>query len=106
MTGPVGVAGFCVERGGGLPLGTHTEHGLVVSRGEHAVLVLGPPRSGKTVSIVIPAVVTAPGPVLVTSTKPEVMQLCAATVRARGGRCWLYDPTGTEHPATGVELVS
>jgi type IV secretion system protein VirD4 len=106
VSGAGPVADWCASRGGGVLLGTAPSGDLTVARGEHAVLVLGPPRSGKTVSIVIPAVVTAPGPVLVTSTKPEVMQLCAATVRARGGRCWLFDPTGTEQAADGVELMS
>ncbi|MHB8665188.1 MAG: type IV secretory system conjugative DNA transfer family protein [Acidimicrobiales bacterium] len=68
--------------------------GLVVAGSQQAVLALGPPRSGKTSGLVIPNVLAAWGPVLSTSTKPDVL---AATCgrRAQRGRCWLYDPTGT-----------
>jgi len=70
------------------------DRGLVVAGPEQALLVLGPPRSGKTSAVVVPNVLAAWGPVLSTSTKPDVL---AATVagRARRGRCWLYDPSGT-----------
>lgn len=65
----------------------------VVADPEHAVMVLGPPRSGKTSSIVIPSVLAAPGPVVSTATKPDVMD---ATWRSRSeiGQVWLYDPSG------------
>jgi len=78
--------------------------GLVVAEREQAVLVLGPPRSGKTSTLVIPNVLAAWGPVLSTSTKPDVM---AATVAARGrrGRCWLYDPSGTVALPPGVNVL-
>jgi type IV secretory pathway TraG/TraD family ATPase VirD4 len=56
-------------------------------------MVLGPPRSGKTSSIVIPSVLASHGPVVSTATKPDVMD---ATWRARSqiGQVWLYDPSG------------
>ena len=64
---------------------------------EHAVLVLGPPRSGKTTRVAIPALVSCPGAAASTSTKADVL---AATARSRseGGQVWLFDPTG-EQPA-------
>ncbi len=65
------------------------------------MLVLGPPRSGKTTSIVIPAILAATGPVVSTSTKPEVMRVTAAS-RARAGENLLYDPSGTVEPPKGV----
>ena len=43
-------------------------------------MVLGPPRSGKTSTVVIPSLLAAPGAALSTSTKPDVMH---ATWRAR-----------------------
>ncbi len=43
-------------------------------------MVLGPPRSGKTSSLIIPNVLSANGPVVTTSTKPDVLD---ATVAAR-----------------------
>lgn len=78
--------------------------GLVVAGSEQAVLVLGPPRSGKTTTLVVPNVLAAWGPVVSTSTKPDVL---AATVdaRRRRGRCWLYDPSGTVPPPPGVERL-
>ncbi len=71
---------------------------------EQAVLVLGPPRSGKTTALVIPNVLAAPGAVVSTSTKPDVL---AAThpARAETGRCWLFDPTGTVRVPPGVTAL-
>jgi type IV secretion system protein VirD4 len=75
--------------------------GLVVAGAQQAVMALGPPRSGKTTTIVIPNVLAAWGPVVSTSTKPDV---AAATLthRRRRGRCWLYDPSGTVPLAGGM----
>lgn len=79
--------------GGGAYLGLAAGGRWVVADPEHAVMVLGPPRSGKTGSIVIPSVLAAAGPVVSTATKPDVMD---ATWRARSevGQVWLYDPSG------------
>jgi len=71
---------------------------------EQAVLVLGPPRSGKTSSIVVPTVLGAPGAVVSTSTKPDVLQATAHARRALGP-CLLYDPSGTVEAPTGVDRV-
>ena len=65
------------------------------------MLVLGPPRSGKTTSIIIPAILAACGPVVSTSTKPEVMRVTAAA-RARSGENLLYDPSGTVECPKGI----
>jgi type IV secretion system protein VirD4 len=61
---------------------------------EASMMVLGPPRSGKTSSIVIPCVLDAPAAVVSTSTKPDVL---AATIHARWqlGNCFVFDPSGT-----------
>ncbi len=48
--------------------------GWVLADPESAVMVLGPPRSGKTSAVMIPAVLGASGAVIATSTKPEVMR--------------------------------
>ena len=71
---------------------------------ERAVLVLGPPRSGKTSSIVVPAILGAAGAVVSTSTKPDVLTATAAA-RAEQGPCFLYDPSGTVTPPPDVEPV-
>jgi type IV secretion system protein VirD4 len=75
--------------------------GLILAPPQQAVLVLGPPRSGKTTAIAIPNVLCAPGPVIVTSTKPDLL---AATMAARTevGRCWLFDPTGATRCPPGL----
>ena len=81
-----------------------TEDRLLWAGPQQALLVLGPPRSGKTSSLVVPNVLAAPGPVLTTSTKPDVMEATVAS-RAEVGPCWLLDPTGTITPPPGVGLM-
>lgn len=67
---------------------------------ERHVYVLGPTRSGKTVGVVIPAVVEAPGFCLATSTRADVIR---ATRRLRGRGA--YDPsTGARWPASRVHV--
>lgn len=68
--------------------------GPVFTGPEHAALIIGPPRSGKTTSVIIPAVAFWPGPAVVTSTKPDVLN---ATLRRRSalGTVWVWDPTGS-----------
>ena len=61
---------------------------------EQAVLIVGPPRSGKTSSLVIPAVLDAPGAVVSTSTKPDVLY-GTADFRSGIGLVWVFDPSGT-----------
>jgi type IV secretory pathway TraG/TraD family ATPase VirD4 len=91
------------ESGGRLYLGA-APGGMALADAEQAVLVLGPPRSGKTTAVAIPNVLAAPGAVTVTSTKPDVM---AATLACRAGRgnCWLLDPSGTVPTPAGVTRV-
>jgi type IV secretory pathway TraG/TraD family ATPase VirD4 len=71
----------------------HDARGWCFVPPEHSVMILGPPRSGKTSSVIIPNVLAANGPVVSTSTKPDVLD---ATVAARSalGRCFLFDPSG------------
>lgn len=85
-----------VERlGGGAYLGLGRNGSWALADPESAVMVLGPPRSGKTSAVMIPAVMGASGAVISTATKPEVMR---ATVAARSevGQAWLFDPTASE----------
>src|ERR1700694_1485432 len=70
---------------------------------ERSALILGPPRSGKTTSTVTPSVAAAPGAVVSTSTKPDVL-MATAGARSQLGRCWLFDPTGGG--AAGVRGLS
>lgn len=77
---------------------------ILCSRWELATLLLGPPRSGKTSSVIIPSVLTTIGPVLSTSTKPDVLEATWAS-RATIGTCWLFDPTGTQVAPPHVRLA-
>jgi type IV secretion system protein VirD4 len=63
---------------------------LVFGRPGQSVLLLGPPRGGKTTSIVVPQILAALAPVVTTSTKRDVF---AATAMARAclGRVWLVE---------------
>ena len=56
--------------------------------------MLGPPRSGKTSSVVVPNVFAAAGAVVAVSTKRDVMNE-TSSARARLGECLLFDPSGT-----------
>jgi type IV secretory pathway TraG/TraD family ATPase VirD4 len=80
--------------GGGVFLGVASRGAWRVSRPERAVLVLGPPRSGKTSAIVIPALLAHDGPAVSTSTKPDVLAACE-TSRGQLGRVWRFDPCGS-----------
>jgi type IV secretory pathway TraG/TraD family ATPase VirD4 len=87
--------------GGGVYLGLARSGEPRFGRGERATLLLGPPRSGKTSGVIIPAVLAHTGPVVSTSTKPDVAR-ATRPIRARGGQMWLFDPTGAIR-ATGDE---
>jgi type IV secretion system protein VirD4 len=70
------------------------KNGPIFTGPEHAALIIGPPRSGKTSAVIIPALTLWPGPAVVTSTKPDIL---GVTARHRGhhGTVWHWDPTGT-----------
>jgi type IV secretion system protein VirD4 len=79
--------------GGGVYLGIDARGVARHARSERAVLLLGPPRAGKTSGVIIPAMVAHTGPAVSTSTKGDVAHATRA-VRSRGGRTWVFDPTG------------
>jgi type IV secretion system protein VirD4 len=91
--------------GGGAYLGVRDSREWATADPETAAMILGPPRSGKTSAVMIPALMAACGPTVSTSTKPDVME---ATVHARGeiGEVWLFDPSGTEPLPDGVRRLS
>jgi type IV secretion system protein VirD4 len=88
--------------GGGVWLGAGDDGEWRFARPERAVLLLGPPRSGKTSGVIIPAVLAHSGPAIVTSTKPDVAR-ATARARARDGRVWMFDPTGASSLPAGLE---
>ncbi len=57
----------------------------------HSLLVVGPTQAGKTSSLVVPAILTWSGPVVVTSVKSDVVSITAAW-RASRGRVQRLEP--------------
>ncbi len=90
-------------RGNGVYLGA-TARGWAWSGCERSTLVLGPSRSGKTSSVIVPNVLVAPGPVVSTSTKPDVLRQTVGA-RSRAGWCMLFDPSGTIEVPRGVHRI-
>jgi type IV secretion system protein VirD4 len=79
-------------------------NGWMWAGAQRSTLVLGPPRSGKTSSLVVPNILLSDGPVVSTSTKPDVMR-ATARARSRDGWTFLYDPSGEVECPHGVERV-
>ncbi len=90
----------------GLPLGTSTTGEPVVPLEDHAV-VIAPTGAGKSVEVMIPAALTAPGALVVTCTRADILDVIAATrttaTRTAAGRnsadgtgnprrVWVFDP--------------
>lgn len=67
---------------------------------EVAVTVIGPPRSGKGLHVVIPAILDAPGAVVCTSTRPDNLTT-TMRVRAKIGPVAIFDP---QHLAEGLPV--
>lgn len=88
--------------GHGLYLGM-SDQGWVSAHPESCLLVLGPPRSGKSSGLIVPNVLAASGPVLSASTKPDVLNW-TLDARLRVGRCWVLAPPGTPLPPEAVPL--
>ena len=76
----------------GYQVGTSRGVGAWVSV-EDSVLILGPPRSGKGMNLVIPMLLDAPGAVVTTSTRPDNLSVALAA-RARRGPVMVFDPQG------------
>jgi type IV secretory pathway TraG/TraD family ATPase VirD4 len=85
----------CSLKGGGVPL---------FARPQEGVLLLGPPRSGKTAAVVVPNVLAACGPVIAASTKADLLAPTWST-RCQVGPVFLYDPSGSVPCPPGVERV-
>jgi len=65
---------------------------------EDSILLIGPPRSGKGLHIVIPAILDAPGAVVTTSTRPDNLTV-TLKARERLGPVAVFDP---QHLAEGI----
>lgn len=71
---------------------------------ESHLLVLGPPRSGKTTCLVVPNLISHFGPAVVTSTKTDVLDASRGP-RGAMGRLWIFDPSGEVPRPLGVEQL-
>lgn len=78
----------------GLLLGrdVHSRREIWVPK-ESTVLVLAPPRSGKTTGTVAPAVVDHHGPVVATGVRRDIMNLTHPWRALAGAPMWLCEPT-------------
>jgi len=90
-------------RGGGCYLGEARGQQIYSGHGR-STLVLGPTRSGKTTSLIVPNILGHPGPVVATSTKDELLHV-AGPSRRRRGTVALFDPSGTVDCPSGVALL-
>jgi type IV secretory pathway TraG/TraD family ATPase VirD4 len=86
-TGPI------AERDLGVRLGATEQGDYLVASEEDVALIVAGPRSNKTSALVVPAILTAPGPVITTSNKVDVYTLTSA-VRRDAGRVFALDPEG------------
>ncbi|CAN5140975.1 type IV secretory system conjugative DNA transfer family protein [soil metagenome] len=59
---------------------------------EDSALLVGPPRMGKGLHVVIPWVLDAPGPVVATSTRPDTLAVTLHARQRRGRPVAIFDP--------------
>lgn len=78
-------------------------NGDAMSGDERSALIIGPSRSGKTSSIIIPNLLLSTRSVVVTSTKPDVVTAMAG--RRIDGATLLFDPSGTITTPRGVTRI-
>lgn len=82
-----------------LILGRAHRHWLAAQADDH-VVVLAPTGSGKTTSLVIPAVLRLSGPLVVTSSKGDIVEdrthgTGTLAHRSEMGACHIFDPSGS-----------
>ncbi|MGC5033799.1 type IV secretory system conjugative DNA transfer family protein [Micromonospora sp. DT229] len=76
----------------GVLIGTTVAGGMALRQSwEDMAIDIWGPRTGKTTSRAIPAIVAAPGPTLVTSVKGDIVD-ATREVRAARGSVWAFDP--------------
>lgn len=66
---------------------------------EDSILLIGPPRSGKGLHVVINAILDAPGAVVTTSTRPDNLTATIQARSAEGRPVAVFDP---QHLAEGI----
>ncbi|WP_326831788.1 type IV secretory system conjugative DNA transfer family protein [Arthrobacter sp. BL-252-APC-1A] len=81
-----------VDQSPGVPIGRTVSGGQpLYGSWEDMHIDIWGPRTGKTTSRAVPAILAAPGPVLVTSNKRDVVD-ATRNVRAESGPVWVFDP--------------
>ncbi len=90
-----------VNAGPGLPIGRTIAGGQMIYQDWEAVSVdIAGPRTGKTTGRVIPAILAAPGAVVATSNKRDVVD-ATRDIRAKAGQVWVFDPQAlVDEPVT------
>ena len=84
----------------GLPIAKTLSGQMLYSGWENVCVDIWGPRTGKTTSRAIPGILAAPGAVLVTSNKRDVVDATRG-VREKVGDVWIFDPQAVAaHPAT------
>lgn len=69
---------------------------------EDSILLVGPPRSGKGVNVLMEPILDAPGPVITTSSRADNYAM-TAPLRAKRGPVTLFDPQGLTGKPTTVK---
>jgi len=78
----------------GIPLGRELAGGRqMFALWEYVLIAIAGPRVGKTTSLVVPAILDAPGAVVTTSNKRDVVD-ATRDPRANSGEVWVFDPQG------------
>ncbi len=76
----------------GIPLGKDMRTGkLLYASWEDVMIGIAGPRVGKTTSLVVPAIIAAPGALITTSNKPDTVQATRG-LRDEVGTTWVFDP--------------
>ena len=83
-----------VQGSPGVPIGSTVATGAALyGSWEDMQIDVWGPRTGKTTSRAVPAILDAPGPVLATSNKRDVVD-ATRDVRQSAGPVWVFDPQG------------
>lgn len=78
----------------GLPIGRMVRgNAWLFSSWEFVSLMIAGPRTGKTTAWLVPRILAAPGAVLATSNKRDIVDVTRLE-RSKSGRTWVFDPQG------------
>jgi len=97
----VAVASKGWSKPGGGHVGWDSDGRYIGANSRGAMLVIGPPGSGKSAALLIPSIFVMPGAGVVSSIKLDLLQ-ATAFARASVGRVFHFDPGGGEQTPAGV----